>query len=85
MRLNTFHPPDEGAEAEEVDGLSVSMVAGAGIAPISTSASDMTLSNSGSFDITYFERGKKDHKNKNDNCRIRTCAGKAQQISSLSP
>ena len=62
MRLNTFHPPDEGAEAEEVDGLSVSMVAGAGIAPISTSASDMTLSNSGSFDITYFERGNKDNK-----------------------
>ena len=26
-----------------------------------------------------------DWKNKNDNCRIRTCAGNAQQISSLSP
>ena len=31
------------------------------------------------------KRGKGSGKEKSDSCRIRTCAGRAQQISSLSP
>lgn len=53
--LSTLHPPDEAEEAGAADGSAVSMVAGTGTTPTSTSASEMTVSNSGSFDIWCFE------------------------------